>query len=194
MMTRPSIATLILVLLLSGCAKDGIKPEYRFQIADSIVLPVTTAPKSYAATLIPNGGGNGTTDWTDRDNDGLADGWIKDYPLISSGSTTTIQTSNLYCGRFQTISNPSQFALYSPAINAPWANYYLSFKYYSTAPVYFVIRFTSDCERVVAVLPSTSKPQHYSFTITHGIIHIMFCNSPFSEGYLELDEVNLFKI
>jgi hypothetical protein len=197
---------LIFAILVStifvSCTKYTIEPEktgqtnqFGFQITDSLVSPTTETPnfKVSEINLMPNAGGYDATDWVDRNNDKVGDGWKKDYHFISSESVTSILTSPLYNGRYQTIYNISQFALYSSLIYAPYSLYCLSFKYYSTCPVSLVVRYTEQCGWKIATLPRVTKPTYVSFVFRCNVVQVMFYNSPVSSGYLEIDEVNLIK-
>ena len=174
------------ILLTVACCKSDYQPEF----------PGVTLTQPPPETLNQTDGISPMTysvhDWPDVNNDGLTDGWTKDYPGIAHVSLTTIPTGGSFVGRYQMIENPGQFALYSPPLNFPGGNHVLTLEYRSNVPVYVIIRYTTVCGYIVKTLPPvTDAPELVTIEFNSNVKQIMFFDSPSFPGLFQVDDLTL---
>ena len=170
------ICALLAIVALTSCSKPTDLPT-----------PDRPTPhKSTAANLMPNGGGQNTTDF-----DGKQSTWV-----IRSGKGGTRSGSPYWSGNYQHIQARSQFSLISPKpVNksgAGWIEYTLTVKYRSTVPVLVAVKYADNCTYVICTMPVAMKPTYYSVRFDAPRVDwIKWYNKAGDVGEMELDEVNL---
>ena len=175
---------LLLFLLLTACSKVDTQP----QGIDFSKIPME---KALILNCVPNGGGDGTTDWINATN-GLAQFWGKDYPNISYPSKCEVLSGNGFSGNYQLIENVQQFELYSCALYFPNKTYELSFDYTSIWFVVVCIRTTKTCGFQLTLLAPTKNVIHFSKTFTSNVVQIVFYNQIDPNGcQFCIDSINL---
>lgn len=171
------IVGLIIIGFLSSCSKPTDLPT-----------PDRPTPhKSASTNLMPNGGGQNTTDF-----DGRQSAWV-----IRSGKGGTKSGSPYWSGNYQHIQARSQFSLISPKpVNKSgtgWVEYALTVKYRSTVPVLVAVKYADNCTYVICTMPVATKPMYYYVSFDAPRVDwIKWYNKAGEAGEMELDEVNLY--
>lgn len=187
------IGILFLFILLS-CKKTNDFPVNKANMIpySGIVDTIETTKVKSSINLIENGGGQNTTDWVDKNKDGLGDGWSKDYPGITHPSITKIKNGTPFTGRYQNIINIEQFRLSSPTFKSAYGKHLLHFKYETNCESYVCIKIASVAI-LVGILTPGERCVYYTFTseVNGVIIYSTFTGT--SPYYLSIDNVNLMR-
>lgn len=166
----------ILIVGLFSCQKiNKIDLEPSIQLNDPIINNDNSKSNR---NWIYNG-----IDWIDSNNDGLADKWSTD-----GQSLVGIYSGYPFKGRYQTISNDSNFVLKSPIINAPNDKYKLTFSYKSTNYVNVKIMTSETSGFILLKLEPACMPSKVNIKLTTNVYQIVFCGIPM-QGLFEVDDV-----
>ena len=178
-----------LMLCFTACTKaEVIQPD------ELTVLTMPQAPDSIAQRLksstmnrMPNGGGEGTTDWLGT---GIANGWHG----IPGSKATEFSIASSHGNRAQCASSPNQFVLYSPT-PAPISGVYhrLALRYTATTSFLIVVRYSDRCG--YRIYEGTPSHEWVDVDVTFWapkVVSVMFYNRPNEPGGIKIDQVNLF--
>ena len=176
---------IIFLFLIVSCNKNNDAVP---QGIDYSLIPLD---KAMITDVIPNGGGIGTTDWVNPTN-GLAMYWGRDYKGILFSSKCIVLKGNGFEGNYQQIENPSQYMLWTCALDFPTNHYVLSFRYKSTCKITVTVRRSLTCGYVLATLPATREVTYVEFPFYSNVVQILFYNDPFG-GKSCFDEINIKK-
>ena len=155
---------------------DGVLDDFNL-IADQ-----TNA--TLGSEAVTNGGASGQTDWTDTNEDGLADSWLK-------AQTATIVTDNGFTGNAQRIENDGGHSnLYQNSIVSANTAYKLIFKYRAN---YSLNIYTNSASNLIVTLDANTGDaisHTIYFTDANGG-ELRFYQANGAGRYFEVDEVSL---
>lgn len=177
----------LLTIIVAGCTKADTEPDNT--ISELQITEATTTPtlKSDGPNRLPNGGGEGTTDWLGSTN---ARGWGS-YP---TDRLTRFSIGQSGTDRYQEVSSPSQFCLISPTpapVSGVWHT--LRFRYTATTPFIVVVRYSDRCGYRIAEGVVSHEWQEVDVTFwAPRVVSVMFFNRPEQPGGIKLDNVNLY--
>lgn len=185
LMIAAGLFVVLMTIVLFGCGKSEVRPDF----PALTITEATTAPtlKSDAPNRLPNGGGEGTTDWLGATN---ARGWGS-YP---TDRLTRFSIGQSGTDRYQEVSSPSQFCLISPTpapISGVWHT--LRFRYTATTPFIVVVRYSDRCGYRIAEGVVSHEWEDVCVTFwAPKVVSVMWYNRPNEPGGIKLDNVNLY--
>lgn len=173
----------VTALALFGCTKTDIHPDNFPDITEATICATL---KSDGPNRLPNGGGEGTTDWLGATN---ARGWGS-YP---TDRLTRFSIGQSGTDRYQEVSSPSQFCLISPTpapVSGVWNT--LRFRYTATTPFIVVVRYSDRCGYRIAEGMVSHEWEYVCVTFwAPKVVSVMWYNRPEEPGELRIDNVNL---